>query len=115
MGGPTNTYPRVSLEDVEQAMRDVEKAHCCDITVKLSHPANEGTPVLFWVRVEAVPRIVAKKTIRQPLAVSHRGPSVDFKHIEALMLRLVLKLDRELDQFGHVPAEQASFLWDTAK
>jgi hypothetical protein len=35
--------------------------------------------------------------------------------MEGLMLRLVYKLDHDLDELGHVPAEQARFPWDMAK
>jgi hypothetical protein len=113
MGTRPMDHPPVSYADVERAMREVEKAHCCDITLRLTHPVNEGTPVLFWVTVRADPRIVGRKTIRQRHQVTHRWPSVDCRYIEALMLRLVYKLDHELDEIGHLPAEQATFVWDT--
>lgn len=108
-------HPGPGWADVEQAMREVEKAHCCDLRIDLTHPKGEGTPVVFWVAVEAVPRIVGRRTIRQPVAVSKRFPCVDCKTVEGLVLRLVYKLDHDLDELGHVPAEQAMFPWDAVK
>lgn len=101
--------------DVSAAIREVEKAHSCNIHVRLSIPLRADTPVHLWAAVEAEPRIVAKLTIRQPVAVGHRFPSVDCATLESLVYRLVLKLDHDLDEFGHVPAEQAMFAWDEGK
>jgi hypothetical protein len=108
-------HTAVAYLDVVAAMREVEKAHCCDMRITLTHPTNEDTPVLLWVKVEALPRIVGRRTIREAFAVSSRFPCVDCRHIEALMLRLVYKLDHDLDEHGHLPAEQAQFPWDMAK
>jgi hypothetical protein len=105
-------HPRVDLADVEQAMREVGDAHCCDVTLALRHPVRPGTPVLFWVSMTATPRIVGRRTIRQPHTVSHRFPHVDCRTVEGLMFRLAHKLDHDLDELGHCPAEQAQFAWD---
>lgn len=104
----------ICWSDVVGALREVEKTHCCDARVVLTHPVQEGTPVCLWVAVEAVPRIVGRRTIRQTCKVSHRFPCVDCRTVEALLLRLVYKLDHDLDEVGHVPAEQAVFPWDEA-
>ena len=112
MGTRPYDHPGPTYVDVVAALREVEKTHCCDAYIKLTHPVREDTPVLLWVKVEAVPRIVGRRTIRAPLAVSCRFPHVDCRTIEGLMLRLVYKLDHDLEEAGHVPAEQATFPWD---
>lgn len=110
-----NDHPQVGLVDVERAIREVAAAHCCNISVALVPPVKPDTPVLFWVKVMAEPRIVGRRTVRMPHQVCHRWPCVDCRHLEALMLRLVYKLDHDLDEVGHCPAEQATFLWDMGK
>jgi hypothetical protein len=99
----------ISLRDVNDCLREVQNEHCCNCAVELTMPVNSGTSVLFWVKITATPRIVAKKTIRGPIAVSARWPHVDHKTLAGLMFSLCHKLDRELDEYGHVPAEQAMF------
>jgi len=106
-----STTSNISLQEVQDALRAIESAHCCNTKVELTMPVNSGTSVLFWVKVQAEPRIVAKKTIRGPIAVSARWPHVDHRTLAGLMFSLCHKLDRELDEHGHVPAEQALFDW----
>jgi hypothetical protein len=111
MGTKPHDHPQPSLEDVETALREVSATHCCDLKIELIPPVRPGTPVLFWIKVEAFPRIVGRKTIRNRHAVSNRWPTVDCRDLEALMLRLVYKIDSELTKMGHVAAEQAQFDW----
>jgi hypothetical protein len=115
MGSKPFDHPEVMYTDVVAALREVEKTHCCDCRIVLTHPTTEGTPVLLWVRVEATPRIVGRRTIRNPASVSHRYPCVDSRTVEGLLLRLVYKLDHDLDEVGHCGAEQATFPWDEGK
>jgi len=105
------TTSNISLQDVNDALRAIQSAHCCDTEVSLTMPTTSGTSVLFWVKVTATPRIVAKRTLRGPVAVSARWPHVDHRTLAGLMFNLCHKLDRELDEHGHVPAEQAAFDW----
>jgi hypothetical protein len=112
MAGNRDSSAGISLRDVEDCMRVIQSAHCCNCTVELSLPVNSGTSVMFWVKMTAMPRIVAKSTIRGPIAVSARWPHVDHKTLAGLMFSLAHKLDRQLDEQGHVPAEQATFDWE---
>jgi hypothetical protein len=111
MGTRPLDHPQPQLMDVERALREVSVTHCCDLKIELVPPVRPDTPVLFWIKVEAFPRIVGRKTIRQRHIVSHRWPTVDCRVVEALMLRLVYKMDSELTKMGHVAAEQAQFDW----
>jgi len=99
----------ISLQDVQDALRAIESAHCCNTRIELTMPVTSGTSVLFWVKVEARPRIVGRKTIRAPIAVQCRWPHVDHRTLAGLMFSLCYKLDRDLDEHGYVPAEQALF------
>jgi len=105
-------HGQVGLVDVEGYLRDIQDEHCCNVTVKMTLPVGNDTPVLFWVGLFAEPRIVGRKVIRAPLAVQHRWPCVDHKTLAGLLFALAYKLDRKLDEQGHVPAEQATFDWD---
>jgi len=93
---------------VETMVREVQKAHCCNVRIELTTPVNEGTAVLFWVKVEATPRLVGRRTIRAAVAKSHRWPTGEALTVFGLMFRLLYDLDRALDEVGHVPAEQAT-------
>jgi hypothetical protein len=115
MGTKPYDHPRVDYDAVVTALRELEVEHCCDTRIVFTHPVQPGTPVLLWVKVEAVPRIVGRRTIRNAAAVQSRWPCVDCRYIEALLFRLVMKLDKDLDELGHCPAEQAQFLWDVTK
>jgi len=99
----------ITLDDVETLLREVQKAHNCDIKLELTVPVQEGTAVLFWCKVVATPRTVAKRTIRGVVAKSHRWPTGEALTHLGLFFRLLYDLDRALDEVGHVPAEQASF------
>lgn len=105
----------VSWAAVSDLTRQIEGSHCCNVKLELSVPANKGTGVQFWLVAAAEPRIVGRRTIRQPVRVSHRWPTSEAATLAALAFRLLYKLDRDLDENGHLPAEQATFLWDTAK
>jgi hypothetical protein len=109
MAGNRDSSAGISLRDVQDCLREIQSAHCCNCTITLSMPVNSGTSVMFWVKVQAEPRIVAKRTLRGPVAVSSRWPHVDHKTLAGLMFSLCHKLDRDLDEHGHVPAEQATF------
>ena len=106
------TTSNVSLGTVADALRELESAHCCNTRFEMVMPKTSGTSVLFWVKLVAEPRIVGRKTIRAPVAVQHRWPAVDHRTLAGLMFALAYKLDRQLDELGHVPAEQATFVWD---
>jgi len=112
MAGNRDSAAGISLRDVEDCLRVIESSHCANCSIVLTMPVNRGTSVMFWVKVQAEPRIVAKSTIRGPHAVSGRWPHVDHKTLAGLMFSLCHKLDRELDELGHLPAEQASFVWE---
>lgn len=114
MNQPKGAHTRVDLGDVEAAMRDVGGTHCCNLRFELVPPERRDTPVLFWVKLVAEPRLVGRRTIRTPLAVSSRWPCVDAAYLEALMLRLVYLADKKLEDHGHCPAEQAEFPWAKA-
>jgi hypothetical protein len=101
----------ITWREVERLLREVAKAHCCNIFVHLSPPATEGTAVVLWVQVRAEPRLVGRRTIRAPVAKSHRFPTGEAATVEALVFRLLYDLDRTLDELGHIPAEQADFGW----
>jgi len=98
----------ISLDDVETMLREVEKAHCCNVRIEMTVPVASGTSVLFWVKVEARPRIVGRITIKAVVAKSHRWPTSEALTLYGLMFRLLYDLDRALDAIGHVPAEQAT-------
>jgi len=104
-------HPTVSLRDVEEAVRRTQSGHCCDVTITLTIPVGSSTPVLFWVTARAQPRLVSKLTIKAPIAEAHRWPCPEHKTLAGLMWNLMWKLERKLDQIGHVPAEQATFDW----
>jgi len=107
-----STPAGVSLRDVNDCLRAIESEHCCNTSVTLTMPTVSGTSVLFWVKVAAEPRIVGRKTVRAPHAVSGRWPHVDHKTLAGLMFKLCHQLDNELDIRGHLPAEQAKFAWE---
>lgn len=112
MPATRDAHAGISLKDVEDCLREMQSAHCCNCSIVLTMPVNSGTSVMFWVKVMAEPRIVAKSTIRGPSAVSARWPHVDHKTLAGLFFSLCYKLDRQLDEGGHVPAEQATFDWE---
>lgn len=112
MARERDTSQGISLRDVEELARTIQKQHHCDVELHLSLPQGEDTPVVFWVCAEARPRIIGRMTIRAPIRKQHRWPTGECKTLAGLMFRLLYDLDRALDQQGHCPAEQATFVWD---
>lgn len=101
----------VSYRDVETAVRELMKSHCCNCVWELSYPVGEGTSVLMWVTLLATPRIVGRRTIRGATRVSRRWPHVDHRTLPGAQLWLVGEMDRMLEEAGHVAAEQAALDW----
>jgi len=104
----------ISWKAVSELQRQVEGLHCCNIALEMKVPSKGATGVQFWLTAAAEPRIVGRRTIRQPVRVSSRWPTSEALTVAGLAFQLLYKLDRELDELGHLPAEQATFLWDTA-
>jgi len=101
----------ISWKAVSELLRQVENGHCCDIRLEMKVPHNGGTGVQFWLTACAEPRIVGRKTIRAPMRQSHRWPTTEAVTLAALAFQLLYKLDAALEEAGHLPAEQADFLW----
>jgi len=99
----------VSYRDVEVAMRAVQSEFNCNVTYELSLPVVDGTSVLFWVKVEAAPRWVGKKTVRAVIARQRRWPHVDHQTMAGLLFWLVNELHAALDEQGLVPVQAALF------
>lgn len=99
----------VSYRDVEEAMRDVQKAFNVDLRFETTIAATTGTSVVFWVAIIATPRWVGKTTVRGKVARQRRWPHVDHKTMAGLMLYLVSDLYGVLERQGLVPVQEALF------
>jgi len=104
-----DTTSNISLRDVEEAARVVQREFNCNITFALSMPMTDGTPCLFWVNCTATPRWVGKKTIRAEIAVQRRWPHVDHRTLAGLLLWLVNEMYAKLEAQGLVATQAA--LW----
>jgi len=99
----------VSFKDVDVMVRDLQNTYNCNIHFTTTTPAASGTSVLFWLKIEATPRWVGKKTVRGAIACQRRWPHVDHKTWAGLMLHLCYELSEALERAGQVPVQEALF------
>jgi len=109
MAQDRETNAGVSYKDVETHMRELMREFNCNVVFTFSTPAASGTSVVFWVRIEAEPRWVGKKTVRGCILRQRRWPHVDHKTMAGLMLYLCHELHKGLEEIGQVPVQEALF------